>query len=597
MPRNDEGGSLDDNRPDRRYWWMQLHRLIASKAKITPQMQPRMLAALERLAEGEFEMEWEASIFAFWTDASDHIRPIGYWQSQAVPEVTVHAYAIGGAYVKTLATTAPPVEISWAEIDQEGEQINVVDITGNESLEMENEEEWDVDESDDYENGEATNQEVLIEDAEPVTATVYGSKVIPATPAPHSSGPAVANDFENDENIAGGNVQPQPENVSSTMPWASDRILIGQRKSGEPVYWEFNHPELTNRHMLIFGASGQGKTYAIQALLCEMSRFKQHSLIVDYTDGFRPDHLENETKKFLNPRQHVVSNNPLPINPFIAQSSDSGGLKLSEKPGDVATRVASLFNAVYNIGDQQRSVLYEAIKKGVELLGSEMNLSRMLELVDDVSEDTKYKSSGQKLYSKVKPFVDKEPFASGNESFEWDGLFQSDSELCHVFQLAGMDSESGRLITEFILWDLYGNLQAKGKKTDPKVLVLDEVQNLDHSEGSPLSKYLREGRKFGVSLILATQILSGMKKDEQDRMFNAAHKLFFKPTDTELDTFASLAAKSSSGSVQDWRGKLASLQKGECYSVGSILNQTTGMLMKSATKVRVSSLAERGFSE
>jgi len=328
-----------------------------------------------------------------------------------------------------------------------------------------------------------------------------------------------------------------------------------------------------------------------------MSRFGQHSLIVDYTDGFRPDHLEPCTGSVLAPVQHVVSNDPLPINPFIPQSSDSGGIQLQEKPGDVATRIASLFNAVYHIGDQQRSALYEAVSKGVQGHGSGMDLTLMLDLIDGLSEDPRYKSSAQKLYSKIKPFVDKEPFESGEAGFDWDSLFSQDGNICNIFQLAGMDVESGRLITEFVLWDLYGHLQAKGKKTDPKVLVLDEVQNLDHSEGSPLSKYLREGRKFGVSLLLATQIMSGMSKDERDRMFNAEHKLFFKPTDTELKSFAQLAAEITRGRVDDWTHKLSALQKGECYSIGQTLDTTTGKLRKRAIKIRIAALEERGFDE
>src|SRR5690606_27111909 len=108
------------------------------------------------------------------------------------------------------------------------------------------------------------------------------------------------------------------------------------------------------------------------------------------------------------------------------------------------------------------------------------------------------------------------------------------------------------------------HLQAKGKKTDPKVLVLDEVQNLDHNEGSPLSKYLREGRKFGVSLILATQTLSNLKKEERDRMFMAEHKLFFRPADTEIRVFAEIAAQSTQQKTEEWIPKLADLKKGEC---------------------------------
>ena len=156
---------------------------------------------------------------------------------------------------------------------------------------------------------------------------------------------------------------------------------------------------------------------------------------------------------------------------------------------------------------------------------------------------------------------------------------------------------SGRLITEFILWDLYGHLQSKGKKTDPKVIVLDEVQNLDHKEGSPLSKYLREGRKFGLSLILATQTMSNMKKDERDRMFQAEHKLFFKPADTELKAFADIAALATRQKVDDWIRKLSSLSKGECYSIGKTLSPDGERLVSRALKIRITVLEERSFNE
>jgi DNA phosphorothioation-dependent restriction protein DptH len=190
-----------------------------------------------------------------------------------------------------------------------------------------------------------------------------------------------------------------------------------------------------------------------------------------------------------------------------------------------------------------------------------------------------------------------QPFSSGEAGIDWDHLFLEKDPICNIFQLAGMDMYSGRLITEFILWDLYGHLQSKGKKSDPKVIVLDEVQNLDHKEGSPLSKYLREGRKFGLSLILATQTMSNMRKDERDRMFNAEHKLFFRPADTELKAFAEIAALATRQKVDDWIRKLSSLSKGECYSIGRVLDQNGEKLVPRALKIRIKALEERDFNE
>ena len=50
------------------------------------------------------------------------------------------------------------------------------------------------------------------------------------------------------------------------------RILLGNVKgSTEKVYWEYGHKKLPNRHILISGKSGQGKTYFMQCLLYELS--------------------------------------------------------------------------------------------------------------------------------------------------------------------------------------------------------------------------------------------------------------------------------------------------------------------------------------
>ena len=332
-------------------------------------------------------------------------------------------------------------------------------------------------------------------------------------------------------------------------------------------------------------------------MLCEMGKLRQKSLIIDYTNGFLPDQLEPETNDLVAPKQHVVSNDPLPINPFLPQVSDHGGIIIKQNANDVAKRIAGLFNAVYNIGDQQYSVLHRAIMDGVESLKEQMNLEQMLIVIEEMANDKKFKASAQTLYNKLRPFVLDKPFSHGEKEFDWATIFQDKDPLCNIFQLAGKDAYSQKLITEFILWDLYGFLQSKGNKNEPKVVVLDEVQNLDHQEESPLSKYLREGRKFGLSLMLATQTMSNMKKDEQDRMFNAAHKLFFRPADTEIRSFAKIAASFTMQSQDEWVKKLSSLKKTECFSIGRTFNEKTGQLIQRAEKITITALKERGFNE
>ncbi|WXG55018.1 MAG: DUF87 domain-containing protein [Candidatus Sedimenticola sp. (ex Thyasira tokunagai)] len=145
--------------------------------------------------------------------------------------------------------------------------------------------------------------------------------------------------------------------------------MIGTRVKNDPVYWYFGHPQLANRHLLIFGASGSGKTYGIQCLLAEMAQQQSHSLIVDYTDGFLPQQIENRFAEVVLPKNHFVKTDRLPLNPFRRQMQviDPSIPAIEESPFEVATRIASIFTSVYEtMGDQQTATLIRVLESGIE---------------------------------------------------------------------------------------------------------------------------------------------------------------------------------------------------------------------------------------
>ena len=128
----------------------------------------------------------------------------------------------------------------------------------------------------------------------------------------------------------------------------------------------------------------------------------------------------------------------------------------------------------------------------------------------------------------------------------------------------------------------------------PHVVVLDEVQNLDQRLDSPLGKFLTEGRKFGLCLVAATQTLSNLRDDEKARLFQAAHKLFFKPADSELKRYSELVRTAAQyGTVDDWKSKLSSLSRGECISIGPSEEGT--VLRDKVNIVKISTFEERGL--
>ncbi|SHE49820.1 ATP-binding protein [Desulforamulus putei] len=593
-PPGEKAGVKD--RPDQRYWWLQLHRLIASHG-VSGEQYNEVLAALELLSEGSFDIEWQAAAFTFWTD-----RPGDVMQHEVLFEVElpgsnilpVLAFQCGRDFIQRLCLKGErPAELAdWPACRFIGRSLQ--DDAGA------------VDES-------AVPASPLPDDGmnappappgmEADTALTSSGQERKAGTECHPVAGAVDNDQYTDFTtpavlVAASSDSPAVpgEEVlpAYDQPSVPQRILLGTRAGGQPVYWEYGHPGLPNRHMLIFGASGTGKTYAIQCLLAELGRCGVSSLIVDYTNGFTNAQLDKLFVQYFNPRQHVVRHQPLAINPFRRQRYLMDGIELFDTPGDVAQRITNLFAALFsNLGEQQKATLHSVIREGVQQEGDNFTLARLLEKLEEL-----YATGGTganyclSLLNLLRPFVDTNPLGAGSSS--WEELFTDLQNRCHVIQLVGFAPDMARLITEFVLLDLYWYYRSCGNEARPRPVVLDEVQNLDHAEGGSLAGMLREGRKFGLSLLLATQTLSNLKQEERDRLFQAAHKLFFRPADTELRSFANIIAHATGERPEDWVDRLANLGRGECYSLGYVWRESDGKLKGNHyVKIKVTALTER----
>jgi len=559
MPRSDEM-QIEDERPDQRYWWLQLHRLISSKSEIMGRDQGRVLSALERLAEGEFNIDWRATAMTFWTDQNTPgISQTDVWPySVEGQEIGIGAVSCGTEFVRFLCEQGTQFVIPWTDSCVSFEAASMAP----------------------HSDGQPDDSTENMDEPVDNSGTCGSPKDKPGggRPAPN-----------------GGPLSDSLSLLKEVIGKVPGRILLGQAtSSSRMVHWEFGHAELNNRHMLIFGSSGMGKTYTIQCLLFELGRNGQNSLIVDYTNGFFDNQLEVEFKRQLQPVQHVVRKQPLAINPFRQQAEPIGDDLLPESAASTAQRVSGVFSEVYNFGDQQKSALYQAVKTGIEQCGTAgMTLVDLIPRLEEIIDQKgTVGQSAASVVSKLLPFIDQNPF--GEEDPEsWERLFTDLAHRCHIVQLAGFMKDAARLITEFSLIDLYWFYRSRGSQHRPRLIVLDEVQNLDHREESPLAQLLREGRKFGFSLVLATQIMSNLEKDEKDRLFNAAHKLFFRPADTEIRTYAEIAAVTTAEKADVWVKRLAALKKGECYSLGPSLNESTGKLEVKAFRIHITSLGER----
>lgn len=368
------------------------------------------------------------------------------------------------------------------------------------------------------------------------------------------------------------------------------RIKIGKAdNSNRDIYWEYGHKGLANRHLLISGKSGQGKTYFMQCLLLEKSRMGISSIVIDYTEGFLPNQLEPEFVSYMgNKLKHkIVYSEKLPINPFSRNVRDIGGIELPESNTDIAERIKSVFAAVYkSLGIQQQNAIYEAILTGLDRYDSQMDLIKLKVLLEEDGS-----SYSKTALSQIRPLIDRNPFNKDN-TVDWKDVINSKGEV-FIIQLTGFPRDVQLMITEFILWDLWNHSVKHGNKNKPMPVIMDEAQNLDHTEKSPSARILTEGRKFGWSAWYATQFLkSQLDADELARLQNSSQKVYFSPPEQELSNIASSLSKDPH-EKKVWEQKLGSLKKGQCIVQGPIRLDNGELSNPTAIVVNIAPLSER----
>lgn len=352
---------------------------------------------------------------------------------------------------------------------------------------------------------------------------------------------------------------------SETKEVEEVRPLLGITKENKGIYWEYGNQKLANRHLVIGGRSGQGKTYFIQSVLRQLAVQKQSALIIDYSSSYTNLQLDDAFLLTVgdNFKERIVYFDGFPINPFLRRNKIIGGIVNKEPATETASRIKEVFTSVYGFGPQQSNALYRAAKICIETYGEKSNLRLMMEILVE-SEDIS-KSLAETVANKLVLFVDIDPF-SYDEEFTWDDYFDAEGQIS-VIQFEGFEQDSiKKAMTEFILWDLWYFSQSNTAGR-PLPVILDEAQNLNFKAGSPSDKILREGRKFGMSVWFATQTFTNFSKEELVVLENAATSIFFKPSESELNLVADkLNMKKNSE-------PLRLLKKGECIVQGQFVTQ------------------------
>lgn len=352
-----------------------------------------------------------------------------------------------------------------------------------------------------------------------------------------------------------------------------------------PVFWNPLPSGAANPHVLILGESGFGKTYTAICLTAELARRDIASVILDYGQGFSPSAIPEVAWANSEPEWLDLATMGISLNPLTIEPSDVRG------PTSVAQRVADSFSRVYSrIGVQQHAILRDAILDVFYDVGIKPDnpnswkrrapafhhISAKLQsyAADGTNANRRFASSVASHISTLFVF---NIFRSAGQRLAWNDLL---SNKITILGFRGLEASVQRLATEFVLWNLIGHLESLGPQPLRAFIVLDEAHRLSFAENSPVEKLLREARKFGVGLMLASQ----QPEDFSAVAFaNTATKIVFQITDDRSVVSRNIHRKIRNHSFSEVFETITRLPRGCAYVVTENLGHT----------VKIASLQER----
>lgn len=314
-----------------------------------------------------------------------------------------------------------------------------------------------------------------------------------------------------------------PTIVAKPTPTDSLKVLVGHViKDNEPVYWEpTNTAKFMNTNSGIIGTMGTGKTQCTKSVVTQLYR-NQHNnvdgkpigiLIFDYKSDYVDDKFIDATngKKF---NLHKLPYNPLSL------FGDTPML-----PVHTARGFSETMGKAFNLGQRQQLKLRRIIGEAYDLAG-----------IDRANKST-WSKPAPTMADLWSLFIDSEPaedslYAALESICELE-IFEDDTSKCKslydlvdgitVIELAGYPGEIQNLVVALTLDLFYSQMQKQGKpqvqgdfRQVTKLVLVDEADNFMSQNFPSLRKILKEGREYGVGVILSTQDITHFKTSEND---------------------------------------------------------------------------------
>ena len=300
-------------------------------------------------------------------------------------------------------------------------------------------------------------------------------------------------------------------------------VLFGHNATtNAPLNWEpTNTAKFMNTNTGIIGTMGTGKTQFTKSLITQLYRNRADNvngapigmLIFDYKSDYVDDKFQQATagKKF---NLHKLPYNPLSL------FGDTPML-----PVHTARGFSETMGKAFGLGQKQQLRLRKLVGEAYELAGIRKA---------DPSTWTKPAPTISQVWDLfIETDPDEDSLYAALESLYELEIFEDDNTKCMslydlvdgitVVELAGYPSEIQNLVVALTLDLFYSQMQKKGKpevqgdfRQITKMILVDEADNFMSQNFPSLRKILKEGREYGVGVILSTQDITHFQTGEND---------------------------------------------------------------------------------
>ncbi len=291
----------------------------------------------------------------------------------------------------------------------------------------------------------------------------------------------------------------------AAFPTAVD-VHLGQDEHAVDVRWRIS--TAGSPHLFVLGIPGQGKSVTTRRILNSFAEQGLPALVLDFHGDMAAAPAGGAAV--------LDASQGLPISPFEL-----------DEPGryrEAAWELSEVIGYVCRLGEIQRNVVYEGVRAIYEAHGfgpatGPTGLPTMDELAQAVT-TAEGTGRGRNVAARLRPLSDFGLFVDPGDGDGFGALLRRGV----VLDVHGLMEQVQLAAGAFVLRKVYREMFRWGQSKQLRLaVVLDEAHRL--ARDVTLPKIMKEGRKYGVAVVVASQ---GVDDFHKDVLGNAGTKVAFR---------------------------------------------------------------------